>query len=1456
MLEKEAVQDKISLENEMETQKPSGSAQAAGELIRRIRRILPQAMLRDREIAGRRLQAIIDRNRRITDRASERPGLRLDKQAADHTEGRSGRHLQEKQGLAISGPASRTSPYPVLTQSLLDELAVLESRLIDSAREREDRSRRRPSFHFPHDLPITARRHDIVRAIRSHQVVIISGETGCGKSTQIPKMCLEAGRGVAGKIGCTQPRRIAAVTIAHRIADELGEPLGRSVGYKIRFQDRTPREAYIKIMTDGMLLAETQSDPRLMEYDTIIIDEAHERSLNIDFLLGIAGMLLNARPEFRLIITSATLDTEKFSQAFGGAPVIRIGGRMFPVDVEYWPPESFPGGKDEADYIDMAVHAVERIKTRKPYGDILVFMPTEQDILETCDRLEGKKYPGATILPLYARLPAAQQGRVYSVGGAKIVVATNVAETSLTIPGIKYVVDTGLARIAQYQPGTRINSLPVSPVSRSSADQRAGRCGRVQAGVCVRLYSREDYEERPQFTPPEILRSNLAEVILRMIDLRLGDPLAFPFVDRPNVKNVKDGYETLIELGAIEREGRDAALTPRGRRMARMPLDPRVSRMLLEAAEEGCLGETAVIAAALSIRDPRERPPDQTEAADAAHALFRHPESDFLTLLSIWNRAKEERVKGAAAGRLKKFCREHFLSFTRLREWRFVHDQILSILEEQKITAAAGKPRGEGFDLYAAIHRSILSGFLSNIAAHKEKNMYQAAKGREVMIFPGSTLFNKARPWIAAAEMVETSRLFARQAAKIDPDWIEALGGDLCRYSWSEPRWEKERGEVRGKEKVTLFGLVIVADRLVSYGRVSPEEAHKIFIRSALVEGEVDDPPPFLKYNLELVRRAESMEDKLRRRDILVREDALADFYSWRLSGVYDLRTMEKKVKDMGGDGFLRMSEKDLLQFFPDENELAGFPDQMVVGDRKFAASYKFAPGEAEDGMTLRIPAGLIKQVPIEPLEWGVPGQFKEKIAALIKGLPKASRKLLVPAAEKAEVIAREMKRTDASLFNSLARFVKQRFKVDIPAAEWAGAEISGHLKMRVAVTDFEGREIASGRDIEELRKAGLDAGAPEDSAEWKTAREKWERSGLKTWDFDTLPESVPAGPWTNAYPGLEAAEGTTNIRIFRTKEEAITSHEKGVEALLLIKFARDLEFLKKYLPLPAEHNSVALHFGGRADVEKAMLENLKREVFRKNLQSKDEFDVYAGTVLHGLFEKGHALRETTLRILDAYQKTRATLRSIEKTHIKGGPVATICAAIREELEGLIPPYFLEIYPLDRLAHFSRYINAMELRAERAKNAPEKDRIKAAQVAPFAEALKKLEAEIAAAEKRIPASKGRLSLAPSRTFLPGSDHRTKQKGGSPSGVAESVLKIVSQTQGPVPGLRVKSAGVVPRDQRTSPPPLSAEKRRAIEELRWMIEEFKVSLFAPELKTAFPVSPKRLAEKIKEIEALV
>ncbi|MBM3284435.1 MAG: ATP-dependent RNA helicase HrpA [Candidatus Aminicenantes bacterium] len=1283
-------------------------------------------------------------------------------------------HLEIRSGQ----PGARLRP----SHWIVRQLAALEGSLRQSAREQEERLQRSPAVRFPPALPITARRREIVRAVERHPVVIIAGETGCGKSTQLPKMCLESGRGTAGKIGCTQPRRIAAITIAFRIAEELGEPLGRSVGYKIRFQDRTPRQAYIKIMTDGMLLAETQPDRRLHEYDTLIIDEAHERSVNIDFLLGIIQTLLAVRPELKVIITSATMDTEKFSRAFGGAPVIQVSGRTYPVEVEYMPAEYFGPAADPADYVDLAVRAVEELKASKARGDVLIFMPTEQDILETCERIEGKNYPGTSILPLYARLPASQQGRVYSVKGSKIVVATNVAETSLTIPGIRYVIDTGLARLSQYQPGSRINSLPISPISRASADQRKGRCGRVQEGLCIRLYSEEDYEARPAFTPPEILRSNLAEILLRMIALRLGHPADFPFVDKPQPRAIKDGFETLLELGAIVGQGREYELTDLGRQMAVMPLDPRISRMLLEAARGDCLPEVAVIAAALSIRDPRERPPDKAGLADQVQAIFAHPESDFLTLLNLWDRfhAPEE-APDTPSGK-KRFCHVHFLSYSRMREWVFVHDQILAILQEQKIPLGRRRKKEIPAALYAAIHKAVLSGFLSNIAARKEKNFYQAAKGREVMIFPGSTLFNKSRPWIVAAEMVRTSRLYARTAARIDPAWVEDVASHLCRYTYSEPRWDKDRGEVRAKEKVALFGLELIAGRDVAYGPQNPGEAHRIFIRQALVEGQVKNPPAFLQHNLTLQNRIRQVEEKLRRRDILVQEEAIADFYAHRLSGVHDLAGLERRLGQAGGDEFLRLDEKDLLASFPDGEALSRYPDELAIGGRTFELSYRFAPGEAADGATLRVPFPDIAHVPAEELDWAVPGYFREKIAALLKGLPKNSRKQLMPLSETADIIVREIKRGDESFFKTLARFVKKRFQVNIPEAEWARAEIPTHLRMRVAVIDGQGREVAASRSLELLRRERAVPFKPEDSPGWKKARAEWERGGLTSWDFGPLPESILVDPFLAAYPGLEPGEKGVNLRLFRTKEEALASHVKGVAALLETRFARDVEFLKRYLAVFEEYEKPALHFGGRAAVEKGMLENIRREIFQKNLRSRDELEACAETLLRALFEKSHLLRETTFAILVQHEQTSKAIQEIEKSSASGRGLSPLTSELRSSLEALLPPNFLEVSSLERLVHLPRFLKAIEIRASRARVDPEKDRRKAEQVRPFADAGERLRGEI-----------GRSA--------------------------------------------------------------SLEKKKAAQEFGRMLEEFKVSLFAPELRTAIPISAKRLALKLREIEAM-
>ncbi len=1284
------------------------------------------------------------------------------------------------------------------------------------------RARNVPRVSYPHELPIAARAGEIVEALRSprRRVLIVSGETGCGKSTQIPKMCLEAGRGVAGRIGVTQPRRLAAMTIAARIAEELGEPIARSVGYKIRFQDRTSRDGYIKVMTDGILLAETQGDRHLHEYDTLIIDEAHERSLNIDFLLGIVRRLLDERPDLKLVITSATMDTEKFSKAFKNAPVIEVSGRLYPVEVEYRVPD-----KEEAedkDYVDQAVEAVEYLRREKPPGDVLVFMPTEQDILETCRMLEGRKWPAVKVLPLFSRLPAGEQRLIYTVTAPKIVVSTNVAETSLTIPGIRYVVDSGVARIAQYQPGTRINSLPISPISRASADQRKGRCGRVKEGLCVRLYSQVEYESRDEFTSPEILRSDLAEVILRMTDLGLGDPLQFPFIDRPAAKAVHDGYDTLVELGAIRKTGVQYhapqsrwELTETGRTMARMQVDPRLARMLVEARAENCLPEVAVLAAALSIRDPRERPPEKAQQADAVHEAFKHPDSDFLARLNIWNRYHGDFEKLTSLVQKRRFCHENFLSFPRMREWVYLHTEITGALRELEAGGRGGGRRhGEAGRknreigtvspihsqgivspnlhadispaLYGAIHRSILSGYLSNIAVHKEKNQYTGAKNREVMLWPGSVLFGKGPGWIVSTEVVRTSRLFARTAARIDPAWLEALGGPLCKRAYSDAGWDRARGEVTAKERVTLFGLEIVRERRISYGRVAPAEAHEIFVMNGLVEGEIDDPPPFLEHNLALQRQVEAMEEKLRRRDILVAEGEIAKFYSEKLAGIRDVRSLRKLLKDVrdrgGDDSFLRLTEDQILNYRPEAADVDAFPDSVEVAGRPFRAVYKFAPGEEDDGVTLSVPPGLLSAIPAGRLEWGVAGQYRDKIAALIKGLPKRYRKLLVPVGEKAETIARDMPQApeEVPLFKAVSEFVRRRFGVDIPVREWALADVPKHLKMRVAVVDpSTGKVIDAGRDVELLRKkigAADEAPSKIESPAWQEARRAWERDGIMAWDFGDLPEKIAVGTSLTAFPALikigdtipihqfpksgtqaktppvegghpaGSAGGTgesVSICLFPTRAEAEASHRQGVRALLMRKFAKELSFVRRYHKIPAEYDRAALYFDGREAIEKAIEATLARDVLeRGDIRTEAAFKAYEAEVGRTLFDKGHALTQTVIKTVELYAKLRAglgkgsgggggksakTLSLYELSKLKERVTPEYLDAIAADLDRLVPKDFLAIYDIARLVRIPRYLEGLAVRLERARIAPEKDKAKAAQLEPYAFELARLE---------------------------------------------------------------------------------------------------------------------------------
>jgi ATP-dependent helicase HrpA len=1387
-------------------------------------------------------------------------------------------------------------------QKLKTRIGRLEKRLLASEHKRDQRKKNVPDLRFNQELPIFAKKDEIIRTISRQRVTVVSGETGSGKTTQLPKFCLAAGRGIDGLIGCTQPRRIAASTVARRIAEELGQELGNAVGYKIRFKDRTSGDAYIKMMTDGILLAEAQNDPNLSTYDTIIVDEAHERSLNIDFILGILQTLVAKRADLKLIITSATIDTEKFSRTFGDAPVIEVSGRMYPVEVRYPKFTDDATQLNELTHVEMAGQAVKQVLSEGRTGDILVFMPTEQDIRDTCDMIEAQNLKSVHTLPLFARLTAREQRRVFArQPERKIVVATNVAETSITIPGIKYVIDSGLARVSRYSPRSRTTSLPVVPISKSSCDQRKGRCGRVQNGVCIRLFTKEDYETRPQYTPPEILRANLAEVILRMISLNLGDISKFPFVDCPELKSIKDGFELLVELGAIEQrakgkgqraEGRGQrakgrslnaevgygnaerikgnrrrevdgsaqgvslegkaqfryVLTKKGRLMARIPLDPRLSRMLIEAKKEDCVDEMAIIVAALSIQDPRERPVEKAQEADRVHATFHDVQSDFVTLLNLWHRYQGHQQMVKSNNQMKRYCREHFLSYMRMREWRDIHQQISAILKEHGFWHGKGRKRrsedgrrppahrrlhlrpggnaegGRGnsergirnaerkklkregekakaemplnseFELsdsaYEKIHKSVLSGFLSNIAQKKENNIYRATKGREVMIFPGSGLFNKAKNWIVAEEMMETSRLFARTVANIDSEWLEALGGDLCRRTYLDPHWEKNRGEVVAAEQVTLFGLIIAAGRKVSYGKVNPDEAASIFIQSALINGDVKKPLTFMRYNRKLIDEIQDMENRFRRRDLLVDEQNMFDFYRKRLPGICDIRSLGKYLKRKGTDRFLRMDKNALLQYQPDQAELGQYPNRLDINRHEFECSYCFDPGMDTDGVTLKVPTALSQSISPDSTDWLVPGLYPQKIEALIKGLPKAYRKKLVPVNHTVDIIVHEMPKRPSSLVSVLSDFIYRRFGVDIPAAAWATDSLPDHLKMRISITAPDGREVQAGRDLALLWQ---DTSSSQKSDQFDAACKKWEVDGITHWDFNDLPEFVgeSGNKKTNwvAYPALVAGSETNqvkksvNLRLFRLQGKALAAHREGVAILYEIHFAKQLKFLKRQLILPAKVRFKADYFGGPKRLVQEMYNRVIAELFTRNIRSRKAFYAHADLVAAKILPTGRELVDKVIPILNAYHDARNRIDEIQQANRNTRMAISYFEERGRELEHLVPPTFVAIYDIRRLDHLPRYLQAVAIRAYRAAVDFDKDRAKSKEIIRFSEKLNQM------------------------------------------------LKALS-------------------------PAVSNEKRQAIESYFWMLEEFKVSVFAQELKTAIPVSAKRLDQKLKEIDRMV
>ncbi len=1288
---------------------------------------------------------------------------------------------------------SKAAPRETLDAAL----KAMEGRLESSIRRRIDRKTRRPGIRYPQDLPIVAYREEMLKAIEKHPVVIVSGETGSGKTTQIPKFCLEAGRGISGIIGCTQPRRIAALTVSRRIAEEMGEPLGRSVGFKIRFQEKTGKDLFIKIMTDGILLAETTRDRRLLAYDTLIIDEAHERSLNIDFLLGYLRTLLQKRSDLKVIITSATLDTEKFSSAFGGAPVVEVSGRLYPVEVRYAVQEKDTGPKEDLPYTEMAAEAVKTLVRQGADGDILVFMPTERDIRETCELLEGMRLKKAVVMPLFARLPARTQQKVFAgASGRKIIVATNVAETSLTIPGIRYVVDTGLARLSRYSPSSRTRSLPILPVSQSSADQRKGRCGRMEDGVCIRLFSEADYQGRELYTPPEILRSNLAEVILKMIALDMGDPSEFPFIDKPSPKWIAGGYEVLTELGAIRRKpSGKTVLTETGRKMAQMPLDPRLSRMLLEAEKQQCLPEAAVLAAALSIPDPRETPMDREQEAREAHRTWSDPHSDFISLIALWQRFQEQVGPTGGASKMKRFCRQHFLSFRRMRDWQDIHTQIQELLSktgllaaEQNLIRIPDDPYSSDRGTYDRIHRSILSGFLSNIALQKEKNIYTAARGKEVMLFPGSGLFHRGGEWIVAAEIVETSRVFARSAALIESAWLEPIGRAQCRYTYGEPFWSKSKETVLALEKVHLYGLLIHPGRAVPFGPMDPDQAGAVFIREALMTGNVKHAWTFLAHNQDLMRKAEDLEHRLRRRDLKASETEIFEFYAKRLKGVFDSASLKKRILEKGSDAFLHMRLPDLLYHTPSPETLSRFPDTLLIGERSFPLSYRFNPGEEEDGVTVHIPLSHAPSLSKERLELLVPGLLDEKIEFLIRNLPRPCRKTLPPLPSFLDPLARELSASDAPLTRALSRFAGRRLGVSIPESAWPMKLLPDHLRMRVRLESPDGKCIRAGRVPEifdfgpELREA---LAPPPDV---KAAKKNWEKEGITDWTFGDLPETVvfkgrDRSEW-HFFPALEknSRGGGARLRLFSFLDEARAAHPGGVAALFQIRFSKPLNQLRRHIRLSKKPGKAADRLGGINPISDQVLQRVSADLFHKSVRSRKAFEALCEAISPTIHSRGLEVFERVAAVVEALDAAREKVHALEAVYPANAGILAFLESLRKDLEALVPKPFVMLYGDERLVHLPRYIRALAIRAERGVLDLGRDRERLNPVALFTGQLKELIG-------------------------------------------------------------------------TLTPSVSDEKRKAVEELFWLIEEYKVTLFAQELKTPFPVSAKKIRAHIEAIEKM-
>ena len=1036
-------------------------------------------------------------------------------------------------------------------------------------------------LRWPEGLPVVERRDDIAAAIRDHQVVVVAGETGSGKSTQLPKICLQAGRGEAGLIGHTQPRRIAARAVAERVAEELGSTVGGLVGYTVRFTDRVGEGTRVKVMTDGILLAELQRDRLLSRYDTLIVDEAHERSLNIDFILGYLKQLLPRRPDLKVVVTSATIDTERFAAHFGGAPVIEVTGRTYPVEVRYRPVGEDPD--DDRDQVSAICDALVELAREGP-GDVLVFLSGEREIRDTAEAVERLGLPQTEVLPLYARLSAAEQHRVFRPhAGRRVVLATNVAETSLTVPGIRAVVDPGTARISRYNRRTKVQRLPIEPVSQASADQRAGRCGRVGPGTCIRLYGEDDYLARPRFTEPEVLRTNLASVILQMTAIGLGDVAAFPFVEPPDARSVADGMALLEELGALEPGGgrQRARLTPLGRRLARLPIDPRLGRMVLAADREGCVAEVMVIAAALSIQDPRERPRDKEEAATSAHARFAVEGSDFLPFLRLWEHLRDEREARSSSG-FRRLCRAEFVSWLRVREWQDVHGQLRVVARSLGIRANTQPAEPD------AVHRALLTGLLSHVGMRDaQRREYLGARNSRFAIAPGSALFKRPPAWVVVGELVETTRLWGRVGARIEPRWAEELGAHLVKRSYGEPWWDAARGAAVVSERVTLYGIPVVAARTVPLARVDPATARSMFVWHALVEGDWRTHHDFVRRNAERIEEVRALEAKVRRGDLLVDEETRYAWFDARVpAGVASVRHFDRWWRDERGrhPSLLDLAVDDLVDPAAGDVSPEAFPDVWRQGDLTLPLTYVFDPGSDLDGVTVDVPLAVLDRVRPEGFDWQVPGLREELVLSLLRSLPKAVRRAFGPAAEHARAIVAEASPADGPLLEVVGRVLRQRTGEVVPPGSWALDRVPPHLRMTFRVVSERGRELAWSKDLPALQAHLRDRLRTAVAGSTRSI----ERSGLTGWAVGTLPRTVDAvvgGYRVTAHPALVDEGTTVGVRTFPDEAAQWDAMWAGSRRLLLLTVGSPVAAVQRRLPNDARLALAAAPYATAAEV-------------------------------------------------------------------------------------------------------------------------------------------------------------------------------------------------------------------------------------------------------------------------------